>query len=192
MENLENEVWKDIIDYNGEYQISNLGRIKSFKYNTPKILAPYVNSTGYVMAYLQKGPKRKGFLLHRQIAIHFIPNLENKPCINHRNGIKTDNSLSNLEWCTYSENMKHAFDNGLNKHTDQWRETMKENGTKLINPKTGKILRSIKELAVMIGKDRSCVSRMLSGENKNITGFTYLIEALPSEEAIDTIQTLQS
>jgi len=69
---------------------------------------------GYVRCTLShKGKKQKPYI-HRLIALHFIPNPENKPCINHKNGNKADNRIENLEWCTIIENNKHAVENKLN------------------------------------------------------------------------------
>ncbi len=119
------EIWKDIIGYEGLYQISNLGRIKSLPrirniryrpYMTKeRILTPTIGNNGYcyIMFQLNSVPKR--YLVHRLFAIHFIPNPENKPQINHKNGIKHDNIPTNLEWCTSAENIRHSYVNGLQK-----------------------------------------------------------------------------
>ncbi len=109
------EIWKDIEDYEGIYQISNLGKLKSFKGSKEMILNPGIKSTGYVATTLCK-QSTKYVRIHRLVANAFIPNPENKPCINHKNGIKHDNRAENLEWCTYSENMLHAYKTGLKKH----------------------------------------------------------------------------
>lgn len=111
------EEWRDIIGYEGLYQVSNLGRIKSlykkvickngFRSCKEKILKN--NSYGDYNR-IQIGKKSKHFLVHRLVAKAFIPNPENKPCVNHINGIKTDNRKENLEWSTYSENTIHAYD----------------------------------------------------------------------------------
>lgn len=117
------EIWKDIIGYEGYYQISNLSRIKSLPRISrnnkgavlikEKILRPSKNSQGYYGLKLKSNCVVKYFKVHRLIAIHFIPNNENKPFINHINGIKHDNRIENLEWCTRSENCQHAHDIGL-------------------------------------------------------------------------------
>ena len=109
------EIWKDIKGYDVHYQISNFGRVKSFKSN--KILKSKIGSSGYLQIVLCKNCTRKNQLIHRLIALYFIPNPDNKPCTNHKNGIKTDNRLENLEWATYSENTIHSFKNGLQKPT---------------------------------------------------------------------------
>ena len=114
---------EDVPDYEGLYQISNLGNVKSLKrevydkfgkkYNKKeRILKPGL-STGYFTINLCKNGVSKNYMIHKLVIESFIPNPENKPCVNHINGIKTDNRLENLEWVTYSENTKHAFKIGL-------------------------------------------------------------------------------
>ena len=104
---MENEVWKDIPDYEGLYQVSNLGRIKSLNFNKTgkeKIMKPRTGNRYYMIA-LWKNGIRKDYLLHRIVAETFIPNPENKPFINHKDENCFNNSINNLMWCTHKENM---------------------------------------------------------------------------------------
>lgn len=105
------ENWKDVPGYEGLYAISDLGNIKSFYTN--KILKPSIDKFGYCRFSATKNKKQKTLRIHRLVGELFIPNPENKPQINHKNGIKTDNSKDNLEWVTDSENKKHAYQEGL-------------------------------------------------------------------------------
>ena len=119
------EIWKDIPGYEGLYQVSNLGRVKSlerYKDNNSglvkmpeKIMQGGIRN-GYVLVYLTKDGKRKTFSAHRLVAQAFIPNPEQKPTINHINGNKQDNRVENLEWNTDKENINHAVKTGLWDH----------------------------------------------------------------------------
>jgi len=105
-----NEVWKDIPGYNGEYQISNLGRVKSLKRNAKKLLKLVPNNYGYIRVCLND---KKKLSVHRLVGECFVDNPNNKPYINHKNGIKHDNRYINIEWCTNKENTHHAYKTGL-------------------------------------------------------------------------------
>lgn len=122
------EIWKDIKGYEGMYQISNLGRVKSLDRNEKghfnntkyylrkeKILNLHLTIQGYYNIGCCYNSKRKYFRVHRLVAQTFIPNPKNKPEVNHINGIKTDNNVTNLEWVTSSENQLHAYKTGLEK-----------------------------------------------------------------------------
>jgi hypothetical protein len=111
---------KELQNYEGLYLIDSIGNVVSMPrqqgshfVNQYKILGTKVNRLGYKEVALSKNGKTRTVLLHRLLAIHFIPNPDNLPCVNHKNGIKNDNRLENLEWCSRSYNTKHAYENNL-------------------------------------------------------------------------------
>ena len=106
------EIWKEINLYNRKYYVSNLGFIKN---KHDKILKPYYSSGNYGYIKIVDNKRHHHIRIHRIVAETFIPNPENKPCVNHIDGNKHNNNVSNLEWCSYSENMKHGFKNNLYK-----------------------------------------------------------------------------
>lgn len=107
------EIWKDVKGYEGEYLVSNMGRVKSIKKKFGKfehetILKPATVWTGYQRINLVKDKKSKSIFVHRVVAEAFLDNPENKPIINHINGDRTDNRVENLEWCTQKENCNRS------------------------------------------------------------------------------------
>ena len=123
----EYEVWRDIKGYEGHYQVSNLGRVRSLDREVPlgkttkkikgKIRKQVPHKIGYLALNLSKNKEVKGYLVHRLVALHFVDNVNEYPEVNHINGIKDDNRATNLEWCTRKQNLKHATDMGLTKQT---------------------------------------------------------------------------
>jgi NUMOD4 motif. len=118
------EKWKDIKGYEGLYQVSNMGNIKSLGryvqdrgntyYIKEKMKIFHAKANDYGRLQLYKNGKPKNVYAHRLVAEAFLPNTQNKKTVNHKNGIKTDNRVENLEWATYSENNIHAIETGLN------------------------------------------------------------------------------
>lgn len=110
------EIWKDIKGYEGRYQISNFGRVKSLIYHKEKIMNIYnfrrdgEKGKGYWRVRLIKNSSYKYFFVHRLVAEAFIPNSNNYTTVNHINGIKTDNRVENLEWCSLKENIQKAWE----------------------------------------------------------------------------------
>ena len=122
-EELSNEIWLPIKGFEDYYEVSNLGRFRNKdrllirsngveQFTKSKILKNNYYSNGYVQLILYVNKQRFNFLGHRVVAEHFIPNPNNLPIVNHINLTKWDNKVSNMEWCTYSDNNKHALENG--------------------------------------------------------------------------------
>lgn len=170
------EIWKPIKDYEGLYEVSNLGRVKSLdriimqrgfpKKLKGRILKGRLNRKGYITVILHSDGLPNTQKIHRLVALVFIKNPENKREVNHINGIKTDNRSENLEWNTTSENLTHAFKIGL-------KEGLKggKNGRAKL---TEDMVRSIKkelssmtqvELAEKYGVSPVCISKIKLGIN---------------------------
>lgn len=105
---IRNETWKDISGYDGIYQVSDFGRVRSVKKN--RIMNQCKKSNGYLHLALSKNGEVKYFHVHRLVAMAFLPEVPGKGHVNHKDGIKDNNDVSNLEWCNRSENMQHAYD----------------------------------------------------------------------------------
>ena len=105
------ETWKDVVGFEGMYQVSNLGRIKSLNYsrtNKEKIMKPSLTTNGYLRVVLRKDGKSFTRAVHRLVAEAFLPNVDNLEEVNHKDECKTNNSLNNLEWCNRKYNINYG------------------------------------------------------------------------------------
>lgn len=168
--NLKNEVWKDITDYEGLYQISNYGRVKSLgnnKERKEKILKGGI-SNGYCIVLLAINNIRKIYRVHRLVAIAFIENKENKLEVNHKDTNKLNNKIDNLEWKTSSENKRHAFENGL--YDNVIKKIKEKNKKKIVqcdlNGNEIKVWESASEVQEKIGIRKSSICLCCKGKYK--------------------------
>ena len=113
IEDLPGEIWRDIKDFEGYYQISTKGRVKSFHKGTVRIMKLQVTKDGYLRVELHRPGKKRKTQVHILVAETFLPNPENKPEVNHEDGNKSNNCVENLKWSTSSENRQHAVRMGL-------------------------------------------------------------------------------
>lgn len=168
------EIWKSISGYEGYYEASNKGHIRSvdrlvkckngMRISLATILKPSLGQWGYEQVTLRKEGSKKTVRVNRIIAQTFIPNPNNLPQVNHKDGNKINNSVENLEWCDASHNMKHCFDN----HMSDWT-------TKIKIIETGEIFNSKAECARKIKGHVSLIDMCLRGERKTHRGFHFEI-----------------
>lgn len=165
------------------YFVTKEGLVFSSKTN--KFLKFSYDKQGYQRVGLYVGNyKSKTIKVHRLVAETFIDNIENKKDVNHIDGNKANNNVCNLEWCTRSENIKHAFKLGLIKISDKQKNrfiemTKLQTGgnnpasRKLINIETGEIFNTIKEVIPLVNLKRTTFQAMLNNQNPNKTNFKY-------------------
>ena len=163
------EVWKDIPEYEGLYQVSSMGNIKSFsKKKNGKNLIPQKNKKGYYQILLYKNKKPYTKKIHRIVAKAFIPNPDNLPQVNHIDGNKINNCMNNLEWCTNSENQIHAYKNGLEKPRFQRRIKQYD-----INGNYIKTFEYIRNAQKELNIDGSSISKCCKGKRKSAGGYIW-------------------
>ena len=173
------EIWKDITGYEGLYQVSNMGRVKSLertfinkigreRYVKECILKPVINRDGYLLVTLCAGGKRKNLMVHRLVCEAFYDNPDNKPQVNHVNEDKTDNRVENLEWATAEENLNHGTHN----------ERMAKSLSKPVGQYTRdgeliKVWQSATEAKRGGGFNLSNISEVANGKRKSHKGFIW-------------------
>lgn len=170
----ENEIWKDVVGYEGLYEVSNLGGVRSagrlargrsdsMRLLKPRVLKPNIGTTGYYFVNLCKHGRQRSTRVHRLVAEAFIANPGGLPFVNHKDGVKTNNRMDNLEWCTCQYNTLHAHRIGLVK-----------NNRPVMDADTGEVFYSESECARVIGGTQSnvrrCAEQNLHGGNHKYKG----------------------
>lgn len=151
---------KDIVGYEGLYQITSDGKVYSLYSN--KYLKTHIDGCGYERVKLYKNHKGIQYDIHRLVAKVFIDNPENKEQVNHIDGNKFNNNVENLEWVTRLENIHHAYDTGL-----------KKSARKIICLETGKIFNSAKEAGEYYNTHFSHIYKVCKGERKTAGGYHW-------------------
>ncbi|MGN1298135.1 MAG: NUMOD4 domain-containing protein [Clostridia bacterium] len=178
------EVWKDIDGYEGLYQVSNLGRVKSFdryvknkmsnkNIKKGRVLRPCVSKYGYLNVNLVKNTKGKTSAIHRLVAIAFIENPENKLCVNHIDGNKKNNNVYNLEWVTHSENNIHAIKTGLRKKMKGKNHYKRPVNQYTLNGKFIKRWESLKDVKDAWNLKSNHISDCCKGKTKTVLGYKW-------------------
>lgn len=174
--NSKKEVWKDILGYEGVYQISSHGRVYSVRRDL--YISVYEKNT-YSYVSLSFKNKRKHIRLHKIVAQHFIPNPKNKPQINHINGKKNDNRVINLEWCTAKENSEHATKFGLRNMLRKMIVTSLKGRKKRTLHSTTELIKffwpKVKD-ADQIREKRELIKKVLYTDKKILNGYKITVE----------------
>jgi hypothetical protein len=179
MVNKKEEIWKDIKGYEGLYQVSNLGRVKSLERTVSKkdgsmqhrkerILKLVTRPNGYLQVNLCNGSGKKAFKVHRLVCVAFHENPENKPCVNHIDENKTNNTASNLEWCTVKENINHGTHNAR-----MAKAKSKPVGQYTREGQLVKVWQSTHEVERQLGFDNSFISKAAQGKRKTAYGYVW-------------------
>lgn len=204
-ENL-NEIWKDHPDFIGLYKASNLGRIRSFyKYGGAAhgsfngIIKPKINKRGYYSFKPSKDKIQKDWAVHRFIAQTFLSNPDELYTVNHKNGIKTDNRVENLEWASQTDQIRHAVDLGLRKSGEnhRWASISKDLAQNIINEYKPHIF-SQNYLAKKYGLSRGLVCAILTGKSwkklnrTNLMGIQFSRHGKPTKLNIEQIEQIKN
>lgn len=170
------EVWKDIPNYEGYYQVSNKGNIRSVdrmdcqnRFRKGKMCKKLENEDGYYKVSLSKNGIEKRFFIHRLVAMAFIENPNDFDCINHKDENKKNNCIENLEWCT------RKYNNNYGKRNQKIVEKQSIK-TAMVDIKTGKILKvfkSAKEASIYVNGDQSVICKARNGKRKTAYGFGW-------------------
>ena len=172
------EKWVDIAGYEGLYQISSCGNVRSFvsargKRKIPKLLKPEVLKKGYLRVPLCKDYSKERYMVHRLVAMAFIPNPDNLPYINHKDENKSNNNVDNLEWCSRSYNVRYSWD----KHPERHTRKGKHYAHAIVQlDKAGNVIKewtNARTIFVETGMDDSSIRQVCQGVRHSAYGYLW-------------------
>lgn len=164
------EIWKDIEGYEGCYQVSNFGRVKSLMYGKEKILKLEKTNKCYFRVALCKNGKVKRYFVHILVCKAFLPNPDNLPFVNHKDENQSNNFANNLEWCD------RKYNNNYGNHNKKVSESLINHpkfSKKLLCIETGVVYQSTHQAERDLGLSRGCVSKACRGIYKKVSGFHW-------------------
>lgn len=175
------EIWKDIPGYEGKYQVSSMGRVKSLdrilphkEYGTGHIKERILKQNwagpkpGYLIVFLHKGHGEQHiFRVHRLVAQAFLPRIEGKDVVNHKDCDRSNNCVENLEWCTGVENTRHAWEHG------RCDDIGKKQSKAVVNVDTGERFDSIKDACDKYGVSHRAIYQVANGQNQKCRGYHW-------------------
>lgn len=174
------EVWKPVKGYEGVYEVSSLGNVASLNYRCTgrrQLLRQGIATVGYPVVLLSFGEKAKMAYVHRLVADTFIPNPDEKPQVNHLDGNKRNNAVSNLEWCSGQENMKHAARTGLVDMGKAWKVSVRKSSKAVLQvDSSGKVIASFPSLSAAgraVSAGHSTILSCAKGERETAGGYRW-------------------
>lgn len=183
------EEWRPVVGYEDRYEVSNQGRVRNSK---GLIMKPSLHQDGYLWIGLVSKTMPYNVSVHRLVAKAFLPNPEQKPTVNHKDGCKTNNYVDNLEWATYSENVRHAYANhmiadkspeGIQNIINASRKSLKKCcNIPIVCETTGMEFESMHHAAVYYGVDDTTIQNIVRGVTKNSRKLPNLVFRFKNHE----------
>lgn len=172
------EIWKEVEGTEGKIQVSNEGRVRSLLRGTPYILKTQTDNKGYLRLRVTVNREKLSFKVHRIVAKAFIPNPDNLPQVNHIDGNKHNNAVSNLEWISNYDNAQHAINNGLwNKVFEVQKKNNVAQRKKIIAIKDNEIIHFASICEAQRFFNSRHISDVLKGKRQTVKGYSFEYES---------------
>ena len=178
------EIWKPIAGTKGFIEVSNEGRVRSWLRGTPRVLKTQTDNKGYHRLRVTVEREKMSYKIHREVAKAFIPNPDNLPQVNHKDGNKSNNAVDNLEWITNIGNAHHAIENGLwdtlFEGSKRENESRKRPVIGYFTPEVTQRFESVSEAERYIGSRH--ITDVLKGKRSHVKGWTFRYEEVSQSE----------